>query len=336
MRRLSPRRGDTGVALVAVLWFTVAIAGLAATFATLARGEALRSRNMVEAIRARAVLEAGLERAALELVVPTVRPLPRGIELEWPFDGAVVHMAITGQSGRLDLNTAGPALLRALATEVGADRELSVRIADAVVDWRDDNSLRRPKGAEDRDYRSAGRDSGAADAPFEHVAELKQLLPVEPAIYRKLRDLVTVTTGRATPDTELADPRVRRAMLGKDALEKDEGRGTLSEPHEDEQGTGDAGPAFGDTGLDDENAGDEDAAQDGGPRLSREDEADRRTDTGFTDPAGLYAVRLDARLASGYRAHADAVIWWQETPDGRPFRVLDWDPSPWRAAEEID
>ena len=68
MRHLTTPARDRGVALVAVLWFTVAIAGMAATFATLARGEALRSRNMVDAIRARTILEAGLNRAALELL----------------------------------------------------------------------------------------------------------------------------------------------------------------------------------------------------------------------------------------------------------------------------
>ena len=41
---------------------------------------------------------------------------------------------------------------------------------------------------------------------------------------------------------------------------------------------------------------------------------------------------LDALDEGAVRAHADAVIWWQETPSGRPFRVLDWDPSPWRDA----
>ena len=62
----------------------------------------------------------------------------------------------------------------------GADRKLAPRIADAVLDWRDDNSLRRPNGAEDRDYRTADRPGGAADAPFAHIGELRQLLPIEP------------------------------------------------------------------------------------------------------------------------------------------------------------
>jgi general secretion pathway protein K len=318
---MTPSKHERGVALVAVLWFTVAIAGLAATFATLARGEALRSRNMVETIRARAVLEAALDRAVLELVTPTVLPSPRGIELNWPFAGAEVHIVLSGQSGRLDLNAASPELIAALAKELGADRELAPRIADAVLDWRDENSLRRPKGAEDRDYRSAGREGGAADGPFGHVAELRELLPIEPALYRRLHDLVTVTTGRGEPDSELAAEPVRRAMLGGEALEdKDQG---LLEQHESAQpGKSEAA----------DSASRESSIENGIDEP--EDEADPPLEsTGFVDPVGLYAIRLDARLASGYRAHADAVIWLQETPGGRPYRVLDWDPSPWRAEE---
>ena len=323
MRHLTGPVRDRGVALVAVLWFTVAIAGMAAAFATLARGEALRSRNMVDGIRARAILEAALDRAALELVTPTVKPTQRGVELDWPFDGALVHIVITGESGLVDLNAASPELIASLAGELGADRELAQRIADSVLDWRDDNSLRRPKGAEDRDYRSAGRQGGAADAPFGHVGELRQLLPVEPALYRQLRDLVTVATGRGNPDGELAPEIVRQAMLGKSTSRHG---GTKLGQDEDDMASGDEADAAAD-----EDDGNGDVADD--PDL-KPDEPERAPEsTGFTDPAGIYAIRLEALLRSGYRAHADAVIWVQETSGGRPFRVLDWDPSPWRAAE---
>ena len=321
MWRLKGLGNERGVALVAVLWFTVAIAGMAAAFATLARGEAMRSRNMVDTIRARAALEAGLDRAVLELVTPTVPPSPRGIELDWPFGGAAIHIALSGQSGRLDLNAASPELITALVKEMGANRELSARIADAVLDWRDDNSLRRPKGAEDREYRAAGQQGGAADAPFGHVGELRQLLPVDAAWYRRLRGLVTVSTGKGDPDSDLAPDLVRRALLGGKAAEKKDQ--SLLERHEGEA-------------ADNDRVG-EDAPEESGldngieqPQEQLDREAAR---TGFVDPAGLYAVRLEVRLASGYQAYADAVIWLQEAPTGRPYRVLDWDPSPWRAEE---
>jgi general secretion pathway protein K len=316
---------DRGVALVAVLWFTAAIAAMAAAFGSLARGEAMRSRNMVEAIRARTVLEAGLERAALELVTPTVRPSTGGVTLDWPFAGAIVHIAIAGESGRLDLNAAGPELIQALAKELGADDELAPRIADAIVDWRDENALRRPKGAEDREYRAADRPGGAADAPFGHVGELRQLLPIEPQMYQRLRELVTVATGRGEPESEMAPIPVRRAMLGADALEDEEGErgGSLLER------SGDADERLGEAADDDPSLQEESGAEDDLIERERDPDAPPQS-AGLVDPAALYSVRLDAQLASGYRAHADAVIWAQEAPDGRPYRVLDWDPSPWR------
>ena len=320
MRRLTAPARDRGIALVAVLWFTVAIAGLAAAFATLARGEALRSRNMVDAIRARTVLEAALDRAALELMTPTVEPLPRGVEFDWPFAGALVHITLTGQSGRLDLNGAGPALIMALVRELGGDKDTATRVADAVLDWRDENSLRRPHGAEDREYRSAGREAGAADAPFAHISELRELLPVDAALYHRLRDLVTVTTGRPAPEARLAAAPLERAMLGKDAEQQEEHEASLLADADSPPESTEVGP-------------DEGSPRGAAPEAVPLNEGEPPDAGGFTDPAGVYAVRLEALLASGYRAHTDAVIWLRDGPNGRPFQVLDWDPSPWRDGE---
>ena len=32
-------------------------------------------------------------------------------------------------------------------------------------------------------------------------------------------------------------------------------------------------------------------------------------------------------------AHADAVVWLEETADGRPYRLLAWEPAPLRVEE---
>ena len=303
MSALGVPPGERGIALVAALWFTVAVAGVASAFSTLAFGEAMRARNLVDAIRAQAVLEAGLEQAVYTLLAPRPTPPQPELRVDWTFDDAAVVIRITGESGRVDLNAADAALITAVLQEAGAKRDLAQRVGDAVVDWRDANDLRQPNGAERRDYRLAGRDDGPANAPFRHVAELRDVLGVTPELYAGSRDLFTVATGEARPRAELAAEATRRAL------------GNLPRPRP----SSDDGAALPDDGNTD--GAPSAAGGPGGARGERE---------GFHDPKGLYTVRLDIRLANGYLAHADALIWMRPE-EARPYRLLDWEPSPLRA-----
>lgn len=300
---LSGPDGERGIALVAALWFTVAVAGIASAFSTLAFGEAMRARNLVDAIRARAVLEAGLEQAVYALQAQRERPVQPELRVDWTFDGALVVIHVTAESGRVDLNQADAGLIAAVMQEAGAKRDVAQRVGDAVVDWRDGNDLRQPNGAEARDYRLAGRDDGPANAPFRHVAELRDVLGVTPELYARTRALFTVATGDTRPRAELAPEVTRRALrvVPRQRPTSDDGLPLPDDGRPDEDPAGEAGPG-----------------------------ASRDAATGLRDPKGLYTVRLDIRLANGYVAHADALIWMR--PEGpRPYRLLDWEPSPLRA-----
>lgn len=315
---LTAMRDERGVALVAALWFTVAVAGMAAAFSTLAKGEAVRSRNMVDAIRARAILEAGLEQAVLAIESPRETAQASYLQVAWRFDGADVAITVTGESGRIDLNSVDSALVATLVEEAGGKRDLGRRIGDALEDWRDPNDLSQPNGAELRDYRQEGRDDGPANRPFRHVGELRDVLPVTPDLYLRLSELFTVATGEARPDARLAPELTRRALL---AAPRPRADGETSDGSAD-----DAAAAAAANAADDGEPAD-DAAQ-AGDRGRRGDAAR----DGFSDPKGLYAVRLDIRLVNGYEAHANALVWMQ--PDGpRPYRLLDWEPSPLRGEQ---
>jgi general secretion pathway protein K len=317
VRRASRRDGERGVALVVVLWFTAAIAALAVAFGALARGEALRSRNMVDAITARALLRAALDRGVMEILEPTVPAPAPGVALDWQLAGARLVITIRGESGKVDLNGADSRVLRGLVEALGRDEAEAANVADAIVDWRDEDSLRQPHGAEDRDYRAADHPGAAADAPFVHAGELREVLPVDMALYRGLRPLVTVSTGRPRPDLDRAPEVVRNAVLGIAEAQQDEPEA------DDEEELG--GPPRRDEA--DLGEGPEPASADAG------DTAGQRVIEGVTDPAQVFSLRLDVRLADGYEAHADAVVWLSEGADGRPYRILDWDPSPLRGAE---
>ena len=89
----------------------------------------------------------------------------------------------------------------------GEPAESATRIAGAIVDWRDEDSLVQVAGkSQDPNYAAAGLAWGAKDAPFETVTELEQVLGMRPALYRALAPYLTVHGALAMPNATFADP----------------------------------------------------------------------------------------------------------------------------------
>jgi general secretion pathway protein K len=213
--------GQRGIALVLVLWGLVLIAIIAAGVASTTRTEATLARNGADNARARAMAEAGVQRAVLAL-------LDTRAEYSWSADGTPytftldegdgeVAITIFDERGKVDLNAGSNELLRAVFVGVGVDDDTADSLVDAVVDFRDKDDLRRLNGAEDRDYRAAGLGHEAKDAPFEAVDELRQVLGMTRAHYRRLAPMLTVHSGRDGIDPLRAPRALLLALPGVDA-----------------------------------------------------------------------------------------------------------------------
>src|SRR5262249_41942169 len=114
----------------------------------------------------------------------------------------------------IDINTAAEPLLRGLFASVGlADDEVS-RIVDAILDWRDPDSLRRPNGAEEAEYRAAGLPYKPANAPFQAIEELQLVLGMRPEIYRRIAPDITVFSRQPGVNVPLASREVLLAIPG--------------------------------------------------------------------------------------------------------------------------
>ena len=119
--------------------------------------------------------------------------MPDGRDYRFDFDGAQIDVSLRDETGKVDLNAAAPDLLASLMRTQGEPAESATRIAGAIVDWRDEDSLVQVAGgAEDPNYAAAGLAWGAKDAPFETVTELEQVLGMRPALYRALAPYLTV------------------------------------------------------------------------------------------------------------------------------------------------
>ena len=214
---------QSGVALVLVLWVITLLAVIAGNFAFSMRGEAQIARNLLSTAQARAQADAGVQRAWFELMKPPTelqRWQGNGVAHEFTLDGAELRVTITDESGKIDLNFASDALLKGLFVSVGLSNEASVALLDTVLDWRDADKFKRLHGAEEDDYRGAGKNYVPSNLPFETVDELQRVLGVTPELYRKLAAALTVysrqpgvNTAVAARDVLLAIPGIDPAMV---------------------------------------------------------------------------------------------------------------------------
>ena len=210
-------RRESGVALVLVLWVITLLAVIAGNFAFSMRGEAQIASNLLSTAQAQALADAGAQRAWFELLKSPAdlqRWQANGLVYESMLDGAVLRVTIQYETGKIDLNTASDALLQGLFKSVGLTEDESVALLDAVLDWRDADKLKRLHGAEEDDYRAAGKNYIPTNAPFETVDELQRVLGMTPELYRKLAPALTVYSRQPGVSTAVAPREVLLAIPG--------------------------------------------------------------------------------------------------------------------------
>ena len=287
-------RPDRGVALVIVIWTLALLAVIALSFTRGTRNQVVLARNVVENAQASALADAGVYRAAAALLSRRAAGRWRADQTPYTLalDGGSVRVSIQYEGGRIDLNTASGPLLRGLFLSVGLDADASEALVDAVADWRDENDLRRLKGAEERDYRAAGLPLGPKNGPFETVEELRQVIGVTPELYRRLVPALTVYSGQ--PGIDLATAP-REALLAIPGVERDEIESFLEA----------RGARGSDAGIDASLA-----PAGSAPYVSR-------------PRALVYSIRAEARSAGGSVFVREAVVQLTRLPS-EPIRFRAW------------
>lgn len=206
-----------GIALVLVVWVAVLLLVVASSFILERRSEALVIRNSASMARAAAIADAGVNRAIWELYrIGNLDDQWKrdGATHDWTFDGAAVRVEIRDESAKIDINSAADMLLRGLFLSVGVADDEAVKLVDAVLDWRDADSLRRPNGAEEPEYRAAGLAYKPANASFQAIEEIQLVLGMRPDIYRRIAPLITVFSRQPGVNTALASREVLLAIPG--------------------------------------------------------------------------------------------------------------------------
>lgn len=212
---MTPRGGrpvrQRGIALLVVLWACTLLAILLGGYAMQARTEGLQARFEFAQTQAHYAAEAGLIRAiyGLQDPVATQRWLADGRAYSFRFGDAMVEVSATDESGKVDLNSATPPVLQGLFRAVGADPQTAQKLAAAVVDWREFDAGTHLHSDV---YTAAGYQP--RHAPFASIEELQQVAGMTPALYRKVAGLITVWSGRESPDPNTAPALALAALPG--------------------------------------------------------------------------------------------------------------------------
>ncbi|WP_164270792.1 general secretion pathway protein GspK [Stenotrophomonas sp. B1-1] len=212
-------RTRRGAALVLVLWLIALMTALVGAFALTARVEHLQQRVLDDDGRGQERARAGLEYALMRLRADPQRPAWQadGRTYRWQFDDARVDIRVVDENGKINLNVADAALLTAFLKALGESPDDAQRLAGAIIDWRDEDSLQQPGGgAEAPDYAAAGLPYGPRNKRFETLGELQRVLGMRAALYQAMLPHITLYSRMARPDPRFATAPVL-AALGLDA-----------------------------------------------------------------------------------------------------------------------
>jgi general secretion pathway protein K len=202
------------MALLSVLWGIALLAAIATSFLSAGSTSYRLARNALEAAQVDVAAEAAVNRAVLALLDP--RPDMRwrtdGVPGIIDFEGTRMRVQIQDELGRIDLNNADGGLLIGLFQSVGLDAQAASALVDKILDWRDAGGLKRLNGAKEPEYRDADLPYRPRNGPFQSVDELKLVMGMTPALFRRVEPAVTVYSGRPSIDPQVAPPEALLAL----------------------------------------------------------------------------------------------------------------------------
>ena len=211
-----------GIALIIVLWITTLLMLIASSFIYAMRTDVNIVANSLTRARLESATDAAVQRGILEMLKPPQLPnrwSTDGVAQAWSYQGIAVDVSMTDESGKIDINTASDALVRGLFLAQGMKDDEAAAVTDAILDWRDADSLKRLHGAEEAEYIAAGYSYKPANAAFQSNEELRLVMGMTPELFDKVAPLITIYSRQPGINASIASRGVLRALPGAtDAL----------------------------------------------------------------------------------------------------------------------
>ena len=223
-------RKRRGVALLAALWLVVAISIVALQFSLDARDRRTLGLDASErgVERAAALGALNMMHARMEQVlriapsgtnVARLRAADPWMDADSVFSGVVyvdsmpVMVRVRDLGAQLNVAQVNENQLRTFFQFALGDFTLADKLAQSIMDWRDADSIARPRGAERDDYIEAEKMALPTNAPFRQLTDLLDVLGMTPEIYAKVSPYLRVR-GSGLINLNTAPPLVLRTLPG--------------------------------------------------------------------------------------------------------------------------
>ncbi len=207
-------RGNRGVALLFVLWALVLLGTLAVGFSWSMRTEALAARNGIDGARAYFQARTGVNRAIMLLSSQPADNVLAAV-IAGDDDDASYDVRLENEGGKVDVNLAGEEVLLEILKKGGLPVEEAESVRDAILDWRDEDDVSRPRGAESAEYAQMPEPVTPRNGRIRSVEELRYVKGVTRQFHRAFLSRVFTAHGSSTKvDLRRATEIVLRSLPG--------------------------------------------------------------------------------------------------------------------------
>jgi general secretion pathway protein K len=210
---------EHGFIIVPVLWILLTLASLAGILSVYLASTAVALSLNDNRLKSEALVSAGLELTAYDLSLAAKSLRPTTGSFFFRVDHALVTVAFSSESIRIDLNQASKEMLANFFGVLGAQSRDAAACADRIIGWRTPPTNDNLE-SENSLYRAAGARHLPRGAPFSNVDELWLVLDLPSALIERAMPFVTVFSGRpeinvldAAPEVVASLPDMTPALL---------------------------------------------------------------------------------------------------------------------------
>jgi general secretion pathway protein K len=210
-------RGNRGIALLLVLWALVLLGTLALGFSWSMRTEAMAARNGIDEARAWFQARTGVNRAVVLLASLSadnvLAATIAGVDGDTSYD-----VKVESECGKVDVNFIAEEILLEILKKGGLPEDEAESVRDAILDWRDEDDVARPRGAERAEYAQMAEPVVPRNGKLRSVEELALVKGVTKEFYRVFLSRVFTTHGNSPKVNFLRAPEiVLRSLPGVSA-----------------------------------------------------------------------------------------------------------------------
>jgi len=179
--------GESGIALIIVLWVMALLIVIVLSFSVMARTEVFSTMTFQEQMINKYLAEAGMQRAIMEIFYRNAnksKQITFAEEEVYRTDGTFYlgemsngyyKFSISDESGKININALNDVsgiILNNILVNAGVEKETADTIVDSILDWKDADDLTRLCGAENDYYISLANPYKAKNANFDNLEEL--------------------------------------------------------------------------------------------------------------------------------------------------------------------